>query len=129
VKHQWLASWDQLEPRSALPVTTGAPAVLRDLISTHFWRSAKHHLRVVPGSADVGFVYPLQHNCCVCIICIDSDAHWCRVDTLTIGAAAYLGRELRVYWPDDDAWYLGTAVAFDEATHRHKVGCAFRRAC
>lgn len=34
---------------------------------------------------------------------------------------ALVGRQLRVLWPDDEAWYLGTATAYDPATGRHQV--------
>lgn len=32
-----------------------------------------------------------------------------------------VGRSLRVLWPDDEAWYLGTVTSFDPATGRHHV--------
>ena len=34
------------------------------------------------------------------------------------------GRKLRVYWPDDDGWYLGTVTHFDAETGKHKV-CSY----
>ncbi len=32
-----------------------------------------------------------------------------------------VGRKLRVYWPDDDGWYLGTVVSYNAQTGQHKV--------
>lgn len=32
-----------------------------------------------------------------------------------------VGRKLRVYWPDDDGWYLGTVVQYSAQTGQHKV--------
>jgi hypothetical protein len=46
----------------------------------------------------------------------------CRVDTLAVSPAALVGRELRLLWPEDDAWFLGTATAFIAASGRHRVG-------
>ena len=34
---------------------------------------------------------------------------------------ALVGRSLRVFWPDDEAWYLGTVTAYDSSTGRHQV--------
>lgn len=45
----------------------------------------------------------------------------CRVDTLAVSPVAFVGRELRLLWPDDDAWFLGTAADFDAASGMHKV--------
>ena len=45
----------------------------------------------------------------------------CRVDTLAVSPAAFVGRELRLLWPDDDAWFLGSAADFDAASGMHKV--------
>lgn len=47
---------------------------------------------------------------------------YCRLDvTIRVAPQALVGRKLRVYWPDDDGWYLGTVVLFDPQTGQHKV--------
>ena len=38
-----------------------------------------------------------------------------------IAPLALIGRSIRVYWPDDDAWYLGVATKYDPATGKHAV--------
>jgi hypothetical protein len=52
---------------------------------------------------------------------ISTCACHCRVDTLAVSPEAFVGRELRLLWPDDDAWFLGTAADFDAASGMHKV--------
>jgi hypothetical protein len=37
---------------------------------------------------------------------------------------ALVGRQVRVLWPDDAAWYLGTVTAYDSASGRHQVRAA-----
>ena len=32
-----------------------------------------------------------------------------------------VGRLIRVYWPDDDAWYLGTPISYDPTTGQHSM--------
>jgi hypothetical protein len=32
-----------------------------------------------------------------------------------------IARQVRVYWPEDDAWYLGTVVSYDADTAAHRV--------
>lgn len=45
-----------------------------------------------------------------------------RVDAATaIAPEALVGRQIRVYWPEDDAWYLGTVGHYDPAAHTHQV--------
>ena len=39
-----------------------------------------------------------------------------------LAAAAVVGRQLRIYWPDDDAWYLGTVQDYFRKTGEHQVG-------
>ena len=57
-------------------------------------------------------MYPLKHFNCACN----------RVDvSVRLSPAALIGRKLRVYWPDDDGWYLGTAVEYLPQTGQHKV--------
>eukprot|EP00955_Chlamydomonas_euryale_P048453 353973-Chlamydomonas_euryale.AAC.3 len=38
-----------------------------------------------------------------------------------LDAKALLGRAVRVLWPDDAAWYLGTVALYDESTGEHEV--------
>jgi hypothetical protein len=35
---------------------------------------------------------------------------------------AIVGRRIRVYWQDDDAWFVGNVTHWDPLTGRHKVG-------
>ena len=45
-----------------------------------------------------------------------------RIDVaLDIAPTALAGREVRVYWEDDDAWYLGTVSGFSAVDHLHLV--------
>lgn len=45
-----------------------------------------------------------------------------RLDVTTrIDPEALIGRKLRVYWPDDDGWYLGTVAHYSPQTGQHKV--------
>ena len=37
-------------------------------------------------------------------------------------AQTLVGRNVKIFWPDDDAWYMGRVTAFDEATGQHHVG-------
>ncbi|GAB4814051.1 hypothetical protein N2152v2_001097 [Parachlorella kessleri] len=37
---------------------------------------------------------------------------------------ALVGRSLRVLWPEDEAWYLGTVTSYDSATGKHQVDYA-----
>ena len=53
--------------------------------------------------------------------CINTCAYYRRVDTLAFSPVAFVGRELRLLWPEDDAWFLGTAAGFDAASGKHKV--------
>ena len=34
---------------------------------------------------------------------------------------ALVGRQIRVLWPEDDAWYLARVTAYDPATAEHMV--------
>ncbi|KAL3130595.1 hypothetical protein ABBQ38_008399 [Trebouxia sp. C0009 RCD-2024] len=48
--------------------------------------------------------------------------HFRELDVTTrVAPQALVGRKLRVYWPDDDGWYLGTVAHFDPRTAQHKV--------
>lgn len=40
---------------------------------------------------------------------------------LKLAPAALIGRKLRVYWPEDDGWFLGTVVQYDAHMGQHKV--------
>ena len=45
-----------------------------------------------------------------------------RVDAATaISPEALVGRQIRVYWPEDDAWYLGTVGQYDPVACSHQV--------
>ena len=35
-----------------------------------------------------------------------------------------VGRLIRVFWPDEDAWFLGTVAAYDSTTGKHEVHTA-----
>lgn len=41
-----------------------------------------------------------------------------------LGQYEMVGRQVRVHWRDDDAWYLGTIAAYDLNTGEHTVGAA-----
>ena len=48
-----------------------------------------------------------------------------RIDAaLDIAPTALVGREVRVYWDDDDAWYLGTVSGFGANAQMHEVSTA-----
>ena len=34
---------------------------------------------------------------------------------------ALVGRQVRVHWRDDDAWFMGSVIGYDPETGRHKV--------
>jgi hypothetical protein len=59
------------------------------------------------------------------------------VDVATAVAPAMLvGRTVRIYWPGDDAWYLGEVKAYNRETKEHTVGagggpqaCVTERGC
>ena len=54
--------------------------------------------------------------------CVLTHLAGCRVDAaLDIAPGALVGREVRVYWDDDDAWYLGTVSGFNAGDHMHEV--------
>lgn len=38
-----------------------------------------------------------------------------------MGSQAAVGRRVRVYWPDDDAWFTGVVKRFDPRTGMHAV--------
>ena len=46
----------------------------------------------------------------------------------TWGPAALVGRQVRVFWPEDIAWYLGRVASFDVegSTHRVRVPPSLR---
>lgn len=47
---------------------------------------------------------------------------WLDVDAAAvIEATALVGRTLRVYWPQEDAWYLGTVTSYNSETGEHHV--------
>ena len=37
---------------------------------------------------------------------------------------ALVGRQIRVHWTDDDAWYAGKVAAYLPETRQHKVSCS-----
>lgn len=41
--------------------------------------------------------------------------------SLRVSPDALVGRQLRVYWEVDDAWFAGSVESFDERTARHRV--------
>jgi hypothetical protein len=48
----------------------------------------------------------------------------CRVDvTQSMTADALVGRHVRVLWPDDRAWFLGTVIGHDPEHGSHEVPC------
>jgi len=45
-----------------------------------------------------------------------------RLDVATgIAPEALPGRDIRVYWPDNDAWFLGKVKSYDDKEHTHHV--------
>ena len=44
-----------------------------------------------------------------------------RLDVTKIDPEALVGRTLRVYWPDDDGWYLGRVAQYSPQTGQHQV--------
>ena len=55
------------------------------------------------------------------------NAEWCaptacRIDSgAAVSAEAMVGRELRILWPDDDAWFCGTVDSYDSSSGQHMV--------
>lgn len=47
---------------------------------------------------------------------------------MRVAPEALVGRHLRVYWDNDDAWFAGSVVEWDEATGCHKVRGGLARA-
>lgn len=41
---------------------------------------------------------------------------------LKLSPEALVGRQLRVHWPDDEAWFLGTVTQYFPETGQHQVG-------
>lgn len=41
--------------------------------------------------------------------------------SMRVSPEALVGRQLRVYWVMDDAWFAGSVESWDPATARHKV--------
>lgn len=41
--------------------------------------------------------------------------------SMRVAPEALVGRHLRVYWDNDDAWFAGSVVEWDEGTGCHKV--------
>lgn len=47
----------------------------------------------------------------------------CRIDAgVAASPEAMVGRELRVLWPEDNAWFSGTVDSYDSTSGKHKVG-------
>ena len=46
---------------------------------------------------------------------------------LRLSPTALIGRKLRIYWPDDDGWYLGTAVQYLPQSGQHKVAYVIKK--
>lgn len=46
----------------------------------------------------------------------------CRLDVAScMTAEALIGRQVKIFWPEDDAWYSGEVVAYDDIYGRHHV--------
>jgi hypothetical protein len=41
--------------------------------------------------------------------------------SMRLSPEALVGRQLRVYWEQDDAWFAGSVEAWDPKTAQHKV--------
>ena len=50
-----------------------------------------------------------------------SRLQWVEVDTTLVDPAALTGRDVRVYWGCDDAWYASIAIHMDNSSLRHCV--------
>lgn len=40
---------------------------------------------------------------------------------LRVTPEGLVGRDVRIFWPLDDAWFLGTVDSYNSATAQHKV--------
>ena len=45
---------------------------------------------------------------------------------LSMNPQAMVGRDVRVFWPDDEAWYQGTVTSYDPPSGQHHVRAALR---
>ena len=46
----------------------------------------------------------------------------CRVDVATLTTPyAALKQSVHIFWPDEDAWFPGTVVSYDQDTGKHKA--------
>lgn len=46
----------------------------------------------------------------------------CRIDSgVAVSAESMVGREVRILWPDDDAWFCGTVGSYDSSSGQHMV--------
>lgn len=53
-------------------------------------------------------------SCCIHVVC--------RLDvSLRMSPEALVGRDVRVYWPMDDAWFWGTVSSYNPGTAQHTV--------
>lgn len=48
---------------------------------------------------------------------------------MDIQPEALVGRQIRVHWTDDDAWYAGKVTGYLPETGQHKVGCCPAVSC
>jgi hypothetical protein len=49
--------------------------------------------------------------------------------SMRVSPEALVGRQLRVYWALDDAWFAGSVEAWDPKTGQHKVRCGPHIVC
>ena len=48
--------------------------------------------------------------------------HACRIDAgVAVSPEAMIGREVRVLWPADDAWFSGTVDSYNSSSGQHRV--------
>lgn len=55
------------------------------------------------------------------IECLPERSHLVEVDTCRVDPSGLVGPELRIYWQNDDAWYLAHADALEDGGLRHRI--------
>lgn len=64
-----------------------------------------------------------MHNCGVELCSNSCPLRTCRMDAgSAVSAEAMLGREVRILWQEDNAWFPGTITLYDSSSGQHTVG-------
>lgn len=110
-----LSSVNSMSARHVLPFT----CALYCLRSPHFRLFAP--CIMVTCSFEDGNVTLIQCHHCLQVVVLSYHVGRRFDAALDIAPTALVGREVRVYWDDDDAWYLGTVSGFSSDDHMHEV--------